>query len=44
MESQIEHEIVALLAVARREGWYEEDPGWAEIDDRLSALGYSLAG
>lgn len=31
-------EVDALLAkirVARREGWYEEDPSWAEIDKEL---------
>lgn len=28
------------LGKARREGWYEEDPGWADIDRILIELGH----
>lgn len=36
---EIEHEIVSLVAQARSEGWYEDDPSWDEVDERLSRLG-----
>lgn len=38
-QQQIEHEIVSLVAQARREGWYEDDPAWVQVDERLSRLG-----
>lgn len=39
---EIEQEIVLLVARARDEGWYEDDPGWARVDELISSLGLLL--
>ena len=31
----LESQIVSLVAQARTEGWYEDDPGWSEVDRLL---------
>ncbi|KJL22363.1 hypothetical protein [Microbacterium foliorum] len=38
---EVEHEIVQIVARARDEGWYEDNPGWARLDQSLIALGYA---
>lgn len=36
--TDIEREIVLLIARARAEGWYEDDPEWSRVDELLSKL------
>ncbi len=38
-QREVEREIVEIVARARDEGWYEEDPGWRAVDARLELLG-----
>ena len=35
--------IVAIVKVAREEGWYEDHGGWAEVDKLLADLSTSVA-
>jgi hypothetical protein len=35
-------EVLAMVAQARRNGIYEEDPAWAPIDKALTELGYDV--
>lgn len=35
-------ELADLLARARREGWYENDPGWQQVDGLLTTLGLDV--
>lgn len=35
---QLDMQFVALVAKARAEGWYEEDPDWAEVDAHLERI------
>jgi hypothetical protein len=34
--------LAVLVARARREGWYDEDDRWAEIDSILVSLGQDI--
>ena len=38
-DRETEHEIVTLVARARIDGWYEDDPGWRQVDQLLDGLG-----
>lgn len=37
-----EHELLELVAAARKEGIYESDPDWDQIDQGLRTLGFDL--
>lgn len=37
--AEVEREIIRLVAQARSEGWYEDDPGWTRVDELISQLG-----
>lgn len=34
--------LAAIVAQARRESWYENDPGWSEVDAILVSLGQDI--
>lgn len=34
-QGDVEQKIISTVARARAEGWYEDDPGWSEVDRLL---------
>lgn len=32
--------LLTVVATARREGWYQDDPRWTEVEEILTELGY----
>lgn len=35
-------EVLNLVALSRRQGWYADDLGWEEVDRLLDDLGYDI--